>query len=69
MAKVDGDTYLVDIYGLKPGNYYDVRVFAQNEQGMSPKPTDNIESVCAKKPLGLLFSVISVPFYMKITKK
>lgn len=64
MAKVDGDTYLVDIYGLKSGNYYDVRVFAQNEQGMSPKPADNIESVCAKKPLGLMCSAIYVTFYV-----
>ena len=49
-SAVDGTTLASDLKGLKTGDYYFVRVYAQNEIGISKRSADLYEPVCAKKP-------------------
>lgn len=49
-STVDGNTFMADLYGLKLGNYYQVRVVPENKDGACQKPIEFYESVCATQP-------------------
>lgn len=49
-GKVNDSTLAFDITGLIPGEYYFIRVSAENDIGLSKKAADLGEPVCAQKP-------------------
>ena len=49
---VNAETFIADIFGLKQGNYYNIRVLAENEYGVCEKPYEFYEPVCAREPDG-----------------
>jgi len=49
-GKADNTTRTFDLTGLVTGEYYFVRVFAENQVGVSKKAADLSEPVCAKRP-------------------
>lgn len=49
-GKIDATTRAFDLAGLVTGEYYFVRVFAENQVGVSKKAADLSQPVCAKRP-------------------
>lgn len=51
MAKLDALTTTCDLKNLIDGSYYFVRVFAENEFGLSKRPAEFSEAILVKKVL------------------
>lgn len=49
-GKVNATSAAFDISGLAAGEYYFIRVFAENQVGISKRAAEVSEAVCAKKP-------------------
>ena len=59
MASLNAYLFMVDLHGLKPGNYYRVRVTAENKHGVCEKPLEFYDSVCATRPKSRSLGVVS----------
>lgn len=55
VKKVDSQYNSTEIYDLRSGSYYFVRVFSENAVGPCKRPADFYDAVCARKPLGMFY--------------
>lgn len=53
-GQIKAGTLTFEVTGLIPGEYYFLRVFAQNDVGVGRKAADLREPVCAKRPTSML---------------
>ena len=57
VASVDGTTLTAQLTGLTEGDFYFVRVFAENQAGLSKKASELVDAFCARKPLSKTHSL------------